>query len=304
MASSLEDYFPIGLAKEIEKVTIIKPMLYSRWANIMMLRSTGQVILGSVAKGKSVINCRSSIVQDRLTIHPGLTNIISIAAGKEHMVVLTQEGKIMISGYQHNDFQLVPDLDNIVEISCSGAGTMALEAGGLLWMINHTDKEDKLEFKGDAIFGIYSNWSSKFLSYGRSFEYTILNRALAIWRSFTLVADTGLVYSASKDDSKFFKEEPGLKDVIKISAGYDIVLFLKKDGTVFYTTEKEYPIYKDLPVKDIVDIAAGTICLFLTKEGTVLGAKMELPPDGFLTDMFINWIVKSEMPVPLNIRLC
>jgi hypothetical protein len=221
------------------------------------------------------------------TVPDGLNNVVQIAAGEWHNLVLKADGTVMAWGYNAG----VPsDLGKVVAIAAGGYHNFAIKADGTLrvWGDNAHGQcnvpaglNNVVSARGGWQHSIALKADGTVVGWGRSSEgqATVpsdLNNVVAIssgeYHNLALKSD-GTVIAWGWNGVGQTSVPAGLRDVVAISGGGLHSLALKSDGTVVAWGWNEYG-QSTVPagLRDVVAIAGGIEhSLALKSDGTVVG---------------------------------
>ena len=221
------------------------------------------------------------------TVPDGLNNVVQIAAGEWHNLVLKADGTVLAWGYNAG----VPsDLGKVVAIRAGGYHNFALRADGTLrvWGDN-THGQCNVPAGLNNVVGMAGGWQHSIalksdgtvVGWGRNNEgqATVpagLNNVVAIssgeYHNLALKSD-GTVIAWGWNGTGATSVPAGLKDVVAISGGGLHSLALKSDGTVVAWGWNHFgQVTVPAGLRDVVAIAGGIEhSLALKSDGTVVG---------------------------------
>jgi alpha-tubulin suppressor-like RCC1 family protein len=208
----------------------------------------------------------------RLVVPNAVSNVVAIAAGSQHYLALTAEGRVVAWGsneYRQTD---VPNgLSNVVAIAAGDYHNLVLTSEGrvLAWGAGLTN-------------------AGSYPDYGQSQVPAVLSHVVAIAageHSLALRTD-GTVVAWGRNDFNEINVPSGLNNVVAIAAGVLHSLALRTDGTVIAWGRSDFN-EANVPsgLSNVVAIAAsGMHNLALTSEGIVVGwgnAEPAIMPGGW-----------------------
>ena len=193
----------------------------------------------------------------QISVPPGLSNVVAIAAGAWHSLALRANGLVVSWGNDFNGQSDVPsDLTDAVAIAAGAFHSLAIRANGTV-----------------------AAWGAD--DYGQSSVPVglagVIGIAAGTWHSLALLAD-GTVAAWGDDSVGQTDVPPGLADVVAVAAGGNHNLALKADGTVVAwgdNTDADGDFVGQSVVPDgltnVVSIAAGEYhSLAVRSDGTVV----------------------------------
>jgi alpha-tubulin suppressor-like RCC1 family protein len=108
------------------------------WSNVVAIAASAKSsenrissahCLGLTAEGR--VLAAGNNWYGQISVPPGLSNVVAIAAGAHHSLALTAEGRVVAWGYNYYRQSSVPEgLSNVVEISAGDRHSLALTADG------------------------------------------------------------------------------------------------------------------------------------------------------------------------------
>ena len=184
---------------------------------------------------------------------PGLNNVVAIAAGEGHTLVLKKDGSLWSWGSNSNG-QLgsgskvaksvtpvqVSGLTTITAIASGGFHNLALRRDGTVWawgsncdgqLGNGTNKDSSLPVQINGFSGAAVVVAGE----GHS---VILKQDGSVW-VFGLNID-GQLGDGSTDDRFTPVQVPGLTDVFAVTGGYSHTVVLRQDGTIYVWGNNRY----------------------------------------------------------------
>ena len=262
--------------------SILLPKLQTLLLGVALLACTNSVW----AQGGTVVAWGDNRT-GQANVPDGLNNVVQIAAGEWHNLVLKSDGTVLAWGYNAG----VPsDLGKVVAIRSGGYHNFALRDDGTLrvWGDN-THGQCNVPAGLKNVVGMAGGWQHSIalkadgtvVGWGRSTEgqATVpdgLNNVVAIsageYHNLALKSD-GTVIAWGWNGVGQTSVPAGLRDVVAISGGGLHSLALKSDGTVVAWGWNEYG-QSTVPagLRDVVAIAGGIEhSLALKSDGTVVG---------------------------------
>lgn len=224
---------------------------------------------------------------------PGVTNLIAVAAGYNHVLALGSDQKVTTwvrTGISQSTVTNIPaSVSNVIAIAAGGNVSMALRSNGTVvaWGLNtflqtnvppglsnvvaiSVGENHALALKTD---GTVIAWGSN--SLGQTNIPPGLSNVVAIagggFHSLALKSD-GTVVAWGLNRSAQTNVPPGLSNVIAIAAGDAHSLALKSDGTVAAWGSPTVPVsFVPQGLSNVVAIAAGySMSIALKSDGTVV----------------------------------
>lgn len=183
-----------------------------------------------------------------------LTNVLAIAAGSSHILMLTDNGTVVARGdNSYNQINVPTNLSNVVAIAAGYNHSLALRSNGTV-----------------TSWGGYPPGFPPVLASPLGLSNVV---AIAAGNSFSLALKSdGVVVAWGNNYVGATNLPPGLSNVVAIAAGYSQALALKGDGTVVGWPQSYYP-EGNVPVglSNVVAIAQGySHSLALKDEGVVV----------------------------------
>ena len=223
-------------------------------------------------------------------VSTGLSNVVAVAAGGFHNLVLKGDGTVVAWGENNSGQTNVPSgLTNVVAVAAGWSHSLALKCDGTVvaWGGNGTKEENvppdlsnvvavaagvaySLALKGD---GTVVAWGQN--HYGQTNVPSGLNNVVAVAAggSYSLALKSDGTLVAWGDNSSGQTTIPsGLTDVVAVTAGGRHSLALKSDGTVIAWGDNSYG-QTNVPsglTNVIAVVAGGDHSLVLKDDGTVV----------------------------------
>ena len=197
-----------------------------------------------------------------------LTDVVAIAAGSSHTLVLKSDGTVVGWGLNTAGQSTVPDdLTGVVAISAGLAHSLALKSNGTVvaWGNNSHDQ-----------LNIPSNLTDV-VAIAAGYLHS-----LALKSNGTVVAWGDNVYGQINIPSD-------LTDVVAIAAGHNHSLALKSDGTV---------VGWGFPMNGVLDIPSGLMDVVAISAST--GHNLALKSDGTVVGWGLNWYGQTDIPSELT----
>lgn len=229
-----------------------------------------QIALGSIMGASVGAPAREPVVvgwgtgQAGQTNTPvGLSNVVALAAGLDHSLALTAEGRVIAWGNSAQGKTDIPaGLTGIVGIAAGHSHSLAVAADGRVigWGANRTP------------VGTYPNYGQARIPVGLS---NIVAVASGHFHSLALAADGRVVAwgAGGYEDYGQARVPPGLSNVVSIAAGAHHSLALTADRRVGRWGRGTVPGVPAIsePMSNLVAIAAGTAhSIGLTDDGQVI----------------------------------
>ncbi len=256
------------------KILFLSLLLISLWHPIAQAATGTVVVWGYYAGGVT-------------NVPPGLTNIVSVAAGLDHAVALRNDGTVVAWGSDsgYGETHVPPGLSNVVSVSAGWLFSMALRSDGtvMTWGNDATVPPPGLTnvvaiSAGGHQFCLALRSDKTVVAWGYNGSgqtnvpsdlTNVVSVAGGLDHSAALRSD-GTV--AVWGGSEFFQETnlpPGLSNVVAISAGWSQTLALRADGTV---AGWGYDASVPADLSSVVAVAAGWDAgqEFLKHDGSVV----------------------------------
>ena len=244
-----------------------------------------------------------------------------ISAGVLYTLAITNEQKVVTTGFNREHQSEVDDWTNIVSVSGFDVITIGLKADGSVvtsgyvdgYNIDTTEWEDIVDVAAGSRYVVGVTSDGKVLGQGQHTngeldnisEWENVVDVAAGWRTTVGLTNDGQVYvtgyGSEELKAELSKEEDEWKDVIAIATngggsdhrcrGKGHIVGLKKDGTVVAVGDNTYGQLEVGEWKNIVEIAAGDwYTVGLTSDGEVLiTGQNSSPGNYYIENEFYEW---------------
>lgn len=179
---------------------------------------------------------------DNTYFPPGLTNVLGVACGAYHNLVLNGDGTVLAYGYNCCGQTTVPDAaTNIIAVAAVANGSLALKADGtvITWgdlaMTDPPVVSNVVSLTACAGSVLALNDNGTLTAWGNPMDIPPLSNIVAIASGpahWLALHDDGTVFGWGNTGSGAAVVPPGLSNVVAVAAGANHSVALKADGTV------------------------------------------------------------------------
>ena len=274
------------------KTRFLRPLWLTIFAGVVLLANGtpggAQTVRSSESTDGTVVVWGANNYGQRV-VPAGLGNVVAIAAGGHHNVILNQDGTVVAWGLNASSQTNVPEgLSNVVAISAGGMHSVALKGDGSMvaWGQNNYGQRtvpaglsNVVAIAAGGTHNAALKQDGTVVAWGNNGQYQTnvpvgLSNVLAVAtgdaHTLALRQDGTIVAWGENRDGQS-AVPGGLSNVLAIAAGNSHSAALRQDGTVVvWGTNSFYQINVPAGLSNVVAIAAGgTHIAVLKRDGTV-----------------------------------